>query len=209
MIVPFLSFLERKDSQATVTNNMHYVALILMNRPESPVQANVMMDKEYNKLFRQYFNPVKSFIRKLVKSDDDAEDLAQDVFAHLWTKPHIWQNNPEIDRYIYRMAKYQALTFLRDYARKFDRGLVEADKDQVEAITSDISTIDPIIYDEAQMLLDMAMEKMPPKRREIFALSRFDGLSHKEIAQKLGLSVRTIESHIYAALATLKEHFPR
>ncbi len=50
---------------------------------------------------------------------------------------------------------------------------------------------------------------MPPKRRQIFTLSRFDGLSHKEIAVKLGLSVRTIESHIYAALATLKELFPR
>ena len=68
------------------------------------------MDKEYNKLFRQYFIPVKSFIKKLVKSDDDAEDLAQDVFTQLWTKPDIWQNNTEIDRYIYRMAKYQALT---------------------------------------------------------------------------------------------------
>ena len=41
------------------------------------------MDKEYNKLFRQYFIPVKSFIKKLVKSDDDAEDLAQDVFTQL------------------------------------------------------------------------------------------------------------------------------
>ena len=75
------------------------------------------MDKEYNKLFRQYFIPVKSFIKKLVKSDDDAEDLAQDVFTQLWTKPDIWQNNTEIDRYIYRMAKYQALTFLRAAAR--------------------------------------------------------------------------------------------
>ena len=107
------------------------------------------------------------------------------------------------------MAKYQALTFLRDHARKYDRGLVDADLSQIEAIKSDISTVDPILHDEARLLLDMALEKMPPKRRQIFTLSRFDGLSHKEIAEKLGLSVRTIESHIYAALATLKELFPR
>lgn len=168
-----------------------------------------MIDKEYNILFRQYFTPVKCFIKKLVKSDDDAEDLAQDVFTHLWTKPCVWRGNPDIDRYIYRMAKYQALTFLRDHARKYDRGLVDADRAQVEAIKSDISTVDPIIHEEAQLLLDMALDKMPPKRREIFSMSRFEGLSHKEIADKLGLSVRTIESHIYAALATLKEHFPR
>ena len=168
-----------------------------------------MMDKEYNKLFRQYFIPVKSFIKKLVKSDDDAEDLAQDVFTQLWTKPDIWQNNTEIDRYIYRMAKYQALTFLRDHARKYDRGARRC-----RPLTNRSHKIRhlhsrPILHDEARLLLDMALEKMPPKRRQIFTLSRFDGLSHKEIAEKLGLSVRTIESHIYAALATLKELFPR
>ena len=167
------------------------------------------MQREFEVIFKSYYAPVKSFLRKLVKSEADAEDIAQDVFSQLWVKPEVWQGNAQIDRYIYRMAKYQALTFLRDHARKYDRGLVDADLSQIEAIKSDISTVDPILHDEARLLLDMALEKMPPKRRQIFTLSRFDGLSHKEIAEKLGLSVRTIESHIYAALATLKELFPR
>ena len=166
------------------------------------------MDKEYNKLFRQYFIPVKSFIKKLVKSDDDAEDLAQDVFTQLWTKPDIWQNNTEIDRYIYRMAKYQALNFLRDMARNCDNGLVDADISQLEKISDSLSAVDPIIHEEANLLLRMALDKMPSKRREIFSMSRLEGMSHKEIASKSGLSIRTVESHIYAALASLKAIFP-
>lgn len=167
------------------------------------------MYQVYSQLFKTYFRPVKSFIRKLVKSDLDAEDIAQDVFTQLWAKPEVWKHNPDIDRYIYRMARYKALTFLRDHAKKYDHGFTDADLARVEAVSDDLDTVDPLIHREAQLLLDMALEKMPPKRREIFSMSRFDGMSHKEIAERLGLSVRTVESHIHSALASLKAIFPR
>ena len=166
------------------------------------------MQREFEVIFKNYYAPVKSFLRKLVKSEADAEDIAQDVFSQLWVKPEVWQDNAEIDRYIYRMAKYQALNFLRDMARNCDNGLVDADISQVEKVSDGLSTVDPIIHEEANLLLRMALDKMPSKRREIFSMSRLEGLSHKEIANKLGLSVRTIESHIYAALASLKAVFP-
>lgn len=166
------------------------------------------MQREFEVIFKNYYAPVKSFLRKLVKSEADAEDIVQDVFSTLWVKPEVWQDNSEIDRYIYRMAKYQALNFLRDMARNCDNGLVDANISQVEKISDDLSAIDPIIHEEANLLLQMALDKMPSKRREIFLMSRFEGLPHKEIARKLGLSVRTVESHIYAALASLKAIFP-
>ena len=85
------------------------------------------MQREFEVIFKSYYAPVKSFLRKLVKSEADAEDIAQDVFSQLWVKPEVWQGNAQIDRYIYRMAKYQALNFLRDMARNCDNGLVDAD----------------------------------------------------------------------------------
>ena len=166
------------------------------------------MHQEFAKIFKQYYPPVKSFVRKLVKAEADAEDIAQDVFTQLWAKPDVWQSNSEVGRYIYRMAKYQSLNFLRDNARVADHGLVDAGLDLVEAVRSEISTVDPIIHDEAQLLLTMTLEKMPPKRREIFMMSRFENLSNREIAERLGLSVRTVESHIYSALQELKAAFP-
>jgi len=165
------------------------------------------MQREFEVIFKSYYSPVKSFIKKLVKTEDDAEDIAQDVFTQLWVKPEVWKDNPEIERYIYRMAKYRALTFLRDTARVADQGLVDADFAQVERIGDIVETSDSIIREEADLLLHMALEKMPPKRRQIFSMSRFEELSHKEIAEKLGLSVRTVESHIYAALLALKNVF--
>ena len=166
------------------------------------------MQREFEVIFKSYYAPVKSFLRKLVKSEADAEDIAQDVFSQLWVKPEVWQGNAQIDRYIYRMAKYQALNFLRDMARNCDNGLVDADISQLEKISDSLSAVDPIIHEEANLLLRMALDKMPSKRREIFSMSRLEGMSHKEIASKSGLSIRTVESHIYAALASLKAIFP-
>lgn len=166
------------------------------------------MQREFEVIFKSYYIPVRTFIKKLVKTDDDAEDIAQDVFTQLWVKPEVWQANPDIDRYIFKMAKYQALNHLRNNARHTEQGLVDADISMVEKVSAGNSTIDPIIHEESDLLLKMALDRMPPKRREIFTMSRFEELSHKEIAAKLGLSVRTIESHIYAALASLKAVFP-
>ncbi len=171
--------------------------------------SEVIMQKEFGKIFKTYFAPVKNFVRKLVKSEDDAEDIAQDVFTQLWAKPDVWRDNPEIDRYIYRMARYQALDFIKAHVQRSERGLVDAPLHEVETVRSELSTVDPIIRDEAELLLRMALDRMPDKRREIFCMSRFDGLSHKEIAERLGLSVRTIESHIYSALSALKLIFPQ
>lgn len=178
-------------------------------RADAIIQSHVIMQREFEVIFKSYYSPVKSFLRKLVKTEDDAEDIAQDVFTLLWVKPEVWKDNRDIDRYIFRMAKYQALNLLRNNARIADQVLVDADMSLMEKVTDGHSAVDPIIHNEADLLLRMALDRMPPKRREIFSMSRFEELSHKEIAEKTGLSVRTIESHIYAALASLKEVFPQ
>lgn len=107
------------------------------------------------------------------------------------------------------MARYQALDCIKIQVNRFERGLVDAPLHEVEKVSSELSAVDPIICDEAELLLRMALDRMPEKRREIFSMSRFEGLSHKEIAERLGLSVRTVESHIYSALLALKSVFPQ
>lgn len=159
---------------------------------------------DFEIIFKAYFNPVHSFVNKLVKSETDAEDITQDVFTQLWDKPEIWQSNPEIDRYLFRMAKNKAFDYLRTQASHFDRGLIDAPLHLVELVSSDIGTIDHIIHTEANILLRMALDRMPPRRRQIFIMSRYENLSNKEIADRLGLSIRTVESHIHSALCTLR-----
>lgn len=163
------------------------------------------MQAEFETLFKIYHTPILTFLKKIVKSEEDAEDLAQEIFSNLWQKPEVWHNNPEIDRYIYRMAKYSALTFLRDLKHEASKGHNYAPLESLDKIESDRSTIDPILCNETLVLFMMGLDKMPLKRREVFKLSRFDGLSHNDIAKKMNLSVRTVESHIHSALSSLKK----
>ena len=93
-------------------------------RADAILQSHVIMQREFEVIFKSYYSPVKSFLRKLVKTEDDAEDIAQDVFTQLWVKPEVWKDNRDIDRYIFRMAKYQALNLLRNKSRIADQLLV-------------------------------------------------------------------------------------
>lgn len=101
------------------------------------------MQREFEVIFKSYYSPVKSFLRKLVKTEDDAEDIAQDVFTQLWVKPEVWKGNRDIDRYIFRMAKYQALNLLRNNARIADQVLVDADMSLMEKSPTGIQPSTP------------------------------------------------------------------
>lgn len=150
---------------------------------------------------------MKKFTRMIVKSEHDAEDIAQEVFTQLWAKPEVWADNPDIDRYIFKMAKYQSLNHLR-HRNYIASQITDADLELVSSVLDEHSDADPVLYQEAALLLKLAVDRLPDKRREIFRLSREEELSHKEIAERLGISVRTVEAHIYAALNDLRKALP-
>lgn len=62
-------------------------------------QEDILLAQQFETIFTKYFSVVKSFAFMLLKSKEDAEDIAQDVFAKLWTQPEIWLNNDELNNY--------------------------------------------------------------------------------------------------------------
>lgn len=79
------------------------------------------------------------------------------------------------------------------------------DKATLYELTEKDEVLTNVYYKDMLMLLQLTLDKMPKRRRLIFELSRFKGLSHKEIAEKLGVSIRTVEHQIYLALIELKK----
>lgn len=166
------------------------------------------MFNDFEEIFHRYYPAVLRFVVTLVKSRQDAEDITQEVFSSLWPKKDIWMDNPEIDRYIFRTARYMTIDHLRQKTLKSTSSLdCVAGQDYLYSLIDDVDTLDPLIYNEAVLLLRMSLDAMPPKRRQVFSMSRIDGMSNKEIAVVAGLSVRTVESHLYAAIADLKKVF--
>ena len=164
------------------------------------------MEKDFQSFFTVNFPKVKNFARKLLKSDEDAEDVAQDVFCKLWQQPELWQHpNDKLDGYIFvttrniilNMFKHQRIE--QEYQVSFIENAILCE------IIEDDQALKDIYYKELLMILRLALTKMPERRRMIFEASRFQGLSNKDIAEKLGVSIRTVEHQIYLALIDLKK----
>lgn len=166
------------------------------------------MAEKFEDIFKTFYPPVKKFTRMIVKSEHDAEDIAQEVFTQLWAKPEVWTDNPDVDRYLFKMSKYQSLNFLR-HRNYISAQITDADYDLVSMVVDEHSDAEqPMLTEEAALLLKLAVDRLPEKRREIFRLSREENLSHKEIAERLSISVRTVESQIYAAMQSLRRALP-
>ena len=156
-----------------------------------------MEDKvlRFKKFFDLNLPKVKTFAWQLLKSEEDAEDIAQDIFVKLWEKPDLWLEREKLDSYLYTVVRNHIYNFLKHKAVEYDYLDVAAEKMRMAELglpTPD----DEFCAHELELFVQMALERMPEQRRR---------MTSPEIAEKLNVSVRTVEQHIYKALQDLKK----
>lgn len=161
--------------------------------------------QEFDALFRAHFSRVKHFIYMLLKSEEDAEDLAQDVFTKLWTKYDMWKDSGEGNGYIYTTARNVTLNFIKHKRLEEDFYDDQIQESLLKELFVSDDTLDPIYYRDVKLALKLGIAQLPERRRQVFEMSRFKKLNNPEIAAALGLSIRTVEHHIYLTLQELKK----
>lgn len=159
---------------------------------------------KFEKIFLQYFPKVRMFAAALLKSEQEAEDVAQDVFVKLWEQPDLWEGDL-VRSYLYAMVRNHI--FNRIKRKNIENKYIDTQTNQLfwEELVEFKDPLNDIYHEELKLLLKLTLEQMPGKRRKIFEMSRFQHLSNRAIAEKTGLSVRTVEQHIYLALKELKK----
>ena len=161
---------------------------------------------KFQRFFTANFPKVKNFAQMLLKSEADAEDVAQDVFCKLWLQPELWlDNDKELDNYIFTMTRNIVLNIFKHQQVEQEYQSEVIEKTLLYELTEKEEILNNVYYKEMLMVIQLTLEKMPKRRRLIFELSRFRGLSHKKIADKLDVSIRTIEHQVYLALIELKK----
>lgn len=160
-----------------------------------------LIHKEFESFFIEYHSKVKGFAVSILRSKEDAEDITQDIFVKLWDMPHLWRNSKS-DAYIFTMVRNHIYNHLR--REKFIRDYNSSLTKEITFQTNN-STLDAIRLNETQAIATKTIEEMPERRKEVFTLSRVKGLSNQDIATKLGISIRTVERHLYLALISLKK----
>lgn len=168
-------------------------------------QNGQSISEKFKLVFTTYFPAVKYFALTLLKSEEDAEDIAQDVFARLWTQPEIWAENEGIDKYIFVMAKNTTFNFIKH--KRIEQAYQEQyiEKSLIEEVFQSDDILEPIYYKEIELIIRLVLSRLPERRREIFESSRFRKMTNLEIAEKFQISVRTVEHQIYLSLQEIKK----
>lgn len=155
----------------------------------------------YGNIYLGYVDSLTTFLQMLLGSKEEAEEIAHDVFLNIWENRESINPHLNIKGYIYKYAKNLALDQLRRRKVK-DR---YAERVYHSADSLDFSPDEAVIEKETELLIRIALGCMPKRQREVFEMSRYEGLSNKEIAARLGISESTVRLHIHNTLKHLRE----
>ena len=151
-------------------------------------------------VYLHYATPIKDFLTVLTRSEEDAREITQDVFANIWEKRDQIDPEKSIKGYLYTSARNAALK-LFEHRKVRDKYAETSSYSSDEALFSD----EILIAEETRILIEIAVSRMPPQRKKIFELSREEGLKSTEIAERLNLSRHTVDNHLAAAKKDIKE----
>lgn len=165
------------------------------------IQNMMAGDREsFNAVFRRFYTPMVRFCIRFVGDVDVATEIVQDLFVRLWTGREKLNINTSFESYLLRSVRNASISYInkvRSHEEVHQKLAME-----------DIDTTDPSEALQSKNLeaaYGQILAAMPEKRREVFLASRFDGLKYAEIAEKLNISVKTVEAHMGAAIKQLRE----
>ena len=161
---------------------------------------NLSPDDKVEALFRQYYSPLCKSLYRILKDVSLAEDIVQEVFIKVWDRRGQLQLDEAIHGYLYRSCYNTALNFLKQQKPGIDIN------SGIEVAFSHLDAERALNYLETEHQILEAIESLPPKTREVFRMSRFEDLSYREIAEKLGISIKAVEKHMGIALQRLREN---
>jgi len=154
----------------------------------------------FEEIFRLYYKELCSYACFYLKDMDAAEEVVQDIFVSLWEGREKLNISPSVKAYLYRSVRNRCLNiFKHEEVREKHR---QEEKLRLVRQTEDY---DSYAEAELQQRIEQAVEKLPTERKKIFALSRYEDLKYKEIAEQLGISIKTVENQMGKALKFLKE----
>lgn len=157
-----------------------------------------------------YFNMqprLFAFSRKFIDDPEIARDIVQEIFHEFWENRHTSRIQTSVKAYLFRSLHNKCLNFIRNQkVQEKYTSYVEVKLKEAELLyfDQDMGGYKSIFLQEIQDIFKKSMENLPESCREVFILSRMEGLTNKEIAEKLNISLRTVENQIYRALKTLK-----
>lgn len=156
-------------------------------------------------LYAAYKNRLLYFAMKFVKSREFAEDIFQDAFAVVWQSRRFINPDASFSSYLYTIVRNRVLNQLRDMSNE------DQLKEHIlsQAVDASNDTKSEILLNDLKEIIGRALEQLTPRQREVFKMSRDLQMSHKEIADALGVSVNTVQEHISVSLKVIRSYLTK
>ena len=156
----------------------------------------------FSELYLMYYPKLVRFAKEFVVLEEDAENITQDVFTDLWERRDAIDHIENVNAYLFRLVRNRCLDYLKHkvFEQKYAEN-VQASF-EIELDRFDVSDISE--GNETERLVRDAINSLPKRCRDIFLLSRMKGLKYREISEKLGISVNTVECQMGIALKKLR-----
>ncbi|GGH25306.1 RNA polymerase sigma-70 factor [Sphingobacterium alkalisoli] len=159
----------------------------------------------FETLYHTYSKRIYWKFRRMIKIDEEVEELFQELFVRIWERREKVDVNQPFSAYLYRIAENMVYDFYRKAARdqKLHDAILSISNEAYEHIE------ESIFKDETNDLIDRAIATLPPQRRQAFILCKLEEKSYEEAATIMGISPNTIHNHIVKATQSLKVYFGR
>ncbi|MBB4078144.1 RNA polymerase sigma-70 factor (ECF subfamily) [Lewinella aquimaris] len=155
-----------------------------------------------DELFRRHYVELCRVAIRLVTDGAAAEDIVQEMFTSLWTKrDKLPEETPAVSAYLRRSVRNRSLNFLRDRKR------IPVDNGDIPENSTDTQyqPAAALEQEELQVRINRAIDRLPERCRLVFVMSKVEDMAHREIAEELGISVKTVENQMTRAYKFLRE----
>lgn len=176
-----------------------------------PLFKKVVEEGDYlafRELFTKHYTSLCTYAMRVVSLYEIAEEVVSDVFVKLWKNRNQIEVHTSFEAYMYRAVRNQALDYLK---LKSYRNREKDSLDTLQwslAYPDQYSPLEEIVFDEFYSEVESCISKLPRQCQIIFRLSREEGLRYREIADRLNISVKTVETQMGRALKVLREQLP-
>nr|WP_189564280.1 RNA polymerase sigma-70 factor [Persicitalea jodogahamensis] len=177
------------------------LALVQLSDPEIVQAIRQGQESAFEQMFRTYYEPLCRYANTLLKDSDEAEEVTQGLFLTIWEKRSDLEITLSLKAYLYRAVHNHCLNRIKHYGvRETHRAYsLHFQTDSHDSVT------EAIYGSELEKRIERAVSKLPEQCQVVFRMSRFEELKYQEIADQLGLSIKTIENQIGKALKIMRK----
>lgn len=172
-------------------------------------EMNNISDTNFKNLFLEFFRPLCLFSTQIVGDIDIAKDIVQDVFVDIWDKRERIDFEQPIKPLLYKYTRNKSIDYLRKSSSQEGRLNDWLDSNSLENFVCNMYMFEQegeLHFKNLETEIVVCVEELSAQCKKIFNLSRVDGLRNREIAEKLGITVKAVEKQMTKALSTIRDH---